>query len=212
MKEDDAAYHRSVRNAILVLGAMVLTVASALVVPPLVNPVHEQFNGSASVASPYGFTLNLKLNATQPTTTSGLTMTARLNNTSNQIGNITAANRWPLSPRGLWTRICTSGWPVGVGVMAGYYTTDNFSLGSLVPIPMPLLACPVSIYTPKFFLLQAHGSVAIVNVNGALVEWNLTTTLELSGSRLSPQRGGVYTAIAADEWGDVAVAHFRVTS
>jgi hypothetical protein len=94
--------------------------------------------------------------------------------------------------------------------MAGYYTTDNYTLGSLVPVPMPLVGCPMMMGTPGFFLMQPRGSTAIVKVNGVLSEWNLTSSLSIRSSQLNSQRGGVYTAIAVDEWGDVAVAHFRV--
>lgn len=49
-----------------------------------------------------------------------------------------------------------------------------------------------------------------MKANGNLTEWNLTTTLALPGTEPGLQRGGVFTAIAVDEWGDMAVAHFRV--
>jgi hypothetical protein len=95
--------------------------------------------------------------------------------------------------------------------MAGYYTTDNYSIGSLVPLPPPLVSCPITIGTPGYFLLQPRGSAAIVKVNGSLAEWNLASTLGLASSQFGSQRGGVYTAIALDEWGDLAIAHFRVS-
>jgi hypothetical protein len=211
MAEVDASYRRSVRNTVIVIVALALTIAAALLVPPILNPIHEQFNNAASVDSPHGFSLTIKLNATQLTPTEGITVTAWINSTSNQIGNISAASHWPVGPQGLWTRICTNGWPLGVGFMAGYFTGDNYSLGSLIHVPMPLFGCPILISTPGFFLLQPHSSTAIVRVNGALAEWNLTSTLGLRSSQLSPQRGGVYTAIAVDEWGDVVLAHFRVS-
>lgn len=211
MTEEDASYRRSVRNTIVVMAAMVMVIAAALFIPPLVSPLHEQFNNVSSVESPYGLSLTIRLNGTKPAAGEGETVTAWLNSTSSQVSNITAATSWPMGPQGLWTKTCTNGWPLGVGIMAGYYTTDNYSLGSLIQVPMPLLNCPMMMGTPGFFLMQPHGSTAIVKVNGALADWNLTTTFGVGGSHLSSQRGGVYTAIAADEWGDVAVAHFRVT-
>ncbi len=210
MGQDDAAYRRSVRNTIMVIAVMAVIIAAALFIPPLVSPVHEQFNSATSVASPYGLSLNLKLNGTQLAVGQGEAITAWLNGTSSQVANISAADGWPLGPKGLWTRICTNGWPLGVGFMAGYYTSDNYSLGSLVLVPMPLPPCPEQIGPPSSFLLQSRGSTAIVKLNGNLTEWELTTTLALSGTQPSLQRGGVFTAIAVDEWGDVAVAHFRV--
>jgi len=210
MAEDDAAYRRSVRNTVIVIAAVVVIIAAALFVPPLVSPVHEQFNGTTSVASPYGVSLNLRLNETQLSAGQGETITAWLNSTSSQVANVSAASNWALGPQGFWTRVCTGGWPLGVGLMAGYYTTDNYSLGSLIPLPAPLMNCPIIMGTPGYFLLQPRGSTAIVKLNGSLAEWNLTVTLGLSGSQLSAARVAVYTAIAVDEWGDLAIAHFRV--
>jgi len=210
LTEDDASYRRSVRNTMIVIAAMVAVLAAALVIPPLVSPLHEQFDSTSSVVSPYGVSLTLRLNGTQLVSGRGESLTAWLNSTSSEVANITAAAGWPLGPRGLWTRVCTDGWPLGVGLMAGYYTTDNYSLGSLLPLPAPITNCPLIPGAPGFFLMQPRGSTAIVEVGGELSEWNLTSVLGIGGSQLSPQRGGVYTAIAVDEWGDVAVAHFRV--
>lgn len=207
---EDASYRRSVRNTVAVIAIMIGVIAAALFIPPLANPAHEQFESSASVASPYGFSLNLSLNGTRIGTGQAQVVRAWLNSTSPQVANITAASAWPLGPDGLWTRICTNGWPLGVGVMKGYFAADNYSLGSLIHVPMPMVGCPIQNSAPGFYLLQSHGSTAIVKVGGALTEWNLTSTLGLASSQLNSQGTGVYTAVAVDEWGDVAVAHFRV--
>jgi hypothetical protein len=189
---------------------MVFVIIAALVIPPLVNPPHEQLNSFSSVASPFGLILSLEINGTQLAAGQGESLTAWLNSTSSEVANVTSASSWPIGTQGLWTRICTSGWPLGVGIMAGYFTSDNYSLGSLVRVPMPMIGCPVMLGTPGFFLMQPRGSSAIVKVNGALATWNLTSALGVGGSLMSSQRGGVYTAIAVDEWGDIALAHFRV--
>ncbi len=211
MAEDDKAYRRSVRNMVFVLAAIVLTVFAAIFIPPIVNPLHEQFNQSGYSDSVYGFRLTILLNATQLASNGGVAVTAWLNNTSSETNNVTAASQWPAGLQGLWTRICTNGWPLGVGVMPGYFTQDNYTRGSLIRVPVPLIGCPVSIYTPTFFLMQPGSSTAIVRLNGVLSDWNLTTTLSLGSAQLSRNAGsGVFTAVAADEWGDVAIAHFRI--
>ena len=210
MTADDVSYRRSVRNTIIVIAVMVTVIAAALFMSPLVDPLHEQFNSTTSIASPYGLSLNLRLNGTQLSVGNGERITAWLNSTSSQVASVAAADSWALGPQGLWTRICTNGWPLGVGYMAGYYTTDNYSLGSLVPVPMPVVGCPVQTGAPDYFLFQSRNSTAIVSLNGVLAKWNLAATLAIGGPQLGLQHGGVYTAIAVDEWGDVAVAHLRV--
>lgn len=114
--------------------------------------------------------------------------------------------------QGLTTGICTNGWPVGVGIMPGYSTQDNYTLGSLIVAPNPLLACTVPLPAPRFFLMQPGSSAAIVRLNGLLSEWNLTTTLALGSSQLGRnQSSEVFTAVASDEWGDIAIAHFHIS-
>ncbi len=197
---------------VVVLAAIVLTAFATIFIPPIVNPVHEQFSQTGYSDSVYGFRLNLLLNGTQLAAGHGISVTAWLINTSSGINNVTAASQWPVSLLGLWTRICTNGWPVGVGVMPGYFTTDNYTRGSLIRVPSPLLACPILRDTPAFFLMQPKGSTAIVRLNGVLSDWNLTSTFALGSVQLARnQSGGVFTAVAADEWGDVAIAHFRIS-
>lgn len=211
MAEDDAVYRRSVRNTVIVITAMIVVIAAALIVPPLVSPAHEQFNSVTSVASPYGLSLSLRLNETQFAAGQGVAITAWINSTSSEVANISAASTWALGPRGFWTKVCTNGWPLGVGLMAGYFTTDNYSLGSLVPLPSSLVGCPISAGTPSYFLLQPRGSIAIVKLGGSLAQWNLTTVLQLSSNQLTSQRSVVFTAITVDEWGDLAITHLRLS-
>ncbi|MDV3277269.1 MAG: hypothetical protein LYZ69_02235 [Nitrososphaerales archaeon] len=210
--QEDREYSRNARNMAIILAAIVLVIFAAIFVPPLVNPVHEHFERSASVTSPYGFTLNINLNTTSLSGTEEVSISGWANNTSSEILNATAANQWAVSPNYLWTRICTNGWPIGVGLMRGYYTFDNYTLGTFVPLVRPMIACPVSMYTPSSFLMQPHSSLAIVRLNGSLAEWNLSTTLTYGNPPYMSQLSGVYTAIAADEWGDVAIVHFRFSA
>lgn len=206
--EDDRAYSSNVRNMVLVLAAIVIVIFAAIFIPPLLNPIHEQFVPSASTNSAYGFSLNLLLNSTDLPPGGWVSMRAWLNSTSPQIDNITAANQWPVNPNSLRTGNCTLGWPLGVGVLRGYYTTDNYTLGSPVSLPRLVFACPLIAYSPpSYFLLQSHGSTAVVRLSESLAEWDLRIVMPFGGSYAET---GVYTAVAADEWGDVVVVHFRV--
>lgn len=212
MSEDDAAYRRSERNMALVLAAIATIIFAAILVPSVLNPVHEGFASTGSTASPYGFTLNLRLNATSLGPAAAISITAWLNSTTPQPNNLTAASHWPIGPGGLWTRPCTSGWPLGVGVMRGYYTPDNYSSGSLVYLPVPLVSCPVGSQMPSFFVFQPFGTAALVELGGSALRWDLQSTLSFVPARLAvPPQPGAYTAVAADEWGDIVLAHFRIS-
>ncbi len=208
--DDDRAYRKSVRNMSVLLAAIVITVFAALIITPFLNPLHEQFPNSASVDSPYGFAISVTLNATQLGPGRYVSITAGMNSTSPQIENVTAQSAWAVDPNRLWGRLCTSGWPMGIGVMQGYYSEGNLSVGTLIGLPQPFVLCPVLRGTPSYFLLQPHGSKAVVSLNGTLEFWDLQTTLDFgSGSLGQGQRlGGVYTVVLADEWGDVVLLHF----
>jgi hypothetical protein len=210
LSDDDAAYRRSVRNMSLVLAAIVLVVFAAIFVPPLFIPPGKHFYTSSTVLSPYGFDLVLQINATQLKSGDHLQISAWANSTSSQILNVTAKDNWPLNQNGLWGRICTAGWPIGIGVIQGFYTNDNYTRGTLIPIPQPL--CPVSSATPQYFLLEPHTTAAIASINGTLVHWTLQADLVFGGAGFgSGATRGVYTVVAADEWGDVTFLYFTMT-
>ncbi|MDE1853409.1 MAG: hypothetical protein KGI38_06650 [Thaumarchaeota archaeon] len=221
MSSDDAAYHRSVRNMSLVLAAIVITIFAAIFVPPYVNPNHDVFQSSVSMDSPFGFTLHLTINTTSPAPGSGVLIMGWLNSTSGSVENLTTANSWALDQNGLRGKICTSGWPIGVGVMKGHYTQDNYTLGTLIPLPRPLVSCPVQAAGPSYFLLkpQPHSSQAFVEIGGVPQVWTIQTSYAFGyapneglpgGSGPNQLPSGVYTAVVADEWGEVLTTNFLV--
>jgi hypothetical protein len=210
--DDDAAYRKSVRNMSVVLALIIMTVFAAIFIPPYFSPAHIKYQSSVSLDSPFGFTLHLKLNTTSMPRTGSILLTGWLNSTSSGIQNITAANAWALSQSRLWGRICTTGWPIGLGVMAGHYTNENYTLGTVIPIPMPLLACLIYADPPHYYLLEPHSSNALVMVSGNPTVWNIQTSLLFRMNYMVSQlHPGVYTAVVADEWGDVLTTNFLVT-
>ena len=209
--EDDIVYRKSVRNMSVVIAAIVLTVFAAIFVPPFLSPHHNVFQSSVSFDSDYGFTMHLTLNSTSVSQTGGILVTGWVNSTSSSVENVTAANAWALPQSRLWGKICISGWPIGVGVMKGHYTQDNYSVGQLILVPHPLSACPEQAATPPYFLFEPHSSRALVTLRGNPAFWIIQTSLAFrqyqSGNNLQP---GVYTAVLADEWGDVLTSNFLV--
>lgn len=211
MDPDDVAYRKSVRNMGVILAVIVVTVFAAIFIPSYVSPLHNVYQSSVTLGSPAGFTMHLTLGATSMPTAGSVLITGWVNSTSPSPENITAADLWALPQNRLWGRICTSGWPIGVGVMKGHYTQDNYTLGSLIPLSEPLVSCPVQLSTPSYFLFEAHSSKALVDIAGTPAIWTIQSALSfrgyLPGNSLQP---GVYTAILADEWGDVLTSNFMV--
>jgi hypothetical protein len=218
MDPDDVAYKKSVRNMSVVLAAIVITIFAALFIPPYVFPAHDTFQSSATVNSAFGFSLNLQINATHLPPGDELSISGWLNNTSSQIDNVSAADSWGVSQGMLWPGSCAEGWPIGLGVMEGHYTQDNYTLGTLIPVPLPV--CPVSVGTPSYILLEAHSSRALVDLGGTPQFWTIQSNYTFAyspgeglpgGGATGQLPAGVYTVVLADEWGDVLTTNFLVS-
>jgi hypothetical protein len=212
MDSDDAAYRRSVRNMSLVLAAILVTIFAAIFIPPYLNPPSGAFPQSVSYDSGFGFTMHLTVNHSSSSPTRGVLLQGWVNSTSPSIDNVTAANQWAFPQSLLWTRPCTAGWPIGVGVMQGHYTQDNYTLGTLLPLGSGASACPKLSPSPTSFSFEPQTSKALVVLGGTPVFWVIQTSLNYTGTtpgyQLPP---GVYTAVLADEWGDVLTANFRAS-
>ena len=208
---DEGAYNKSVRNMVAVLAAIVITAFAGVLIPPYLFPTHNSYQQAVSADSPVGFTMHLTLNATSVSRQGAIFITGWVNSTSPSVDNITASNSWGVSTSQLWTRPCTNGFPIGVGVMQGHYTEDNLSQGTFLPIPSPLFSCPISASAPQYFLLEPHSSKALVTVGGTPALWVIQTSLGFrftsAGQVLPP---GTYTAVFADEWGDILTSIFGV--
>jgi hypothetical protein len=216
--EGDETYRSSVRNMVFILIAIVLVIFAAIFVPPVLNPLHEQFSREASTTSLHDFALNLELNTTRTVSGDFIAFTIWINNTSRQVNNVTAANSWPAT--NLTTiSSCEPALPISLGVMKGYFTTDNFSLGSIFPLQHTSPPCLVETGAQapplSYFLFQPYGPIALVRVSGSIIQLNVTTTIPSNGYIVGGNTvpfSGVFTAVGADEWGDVVLTHFMTTS
>jgi hypothetical protein len=208
MDPDDLAYKKSVRNMSVVLAVIVITIFAALVASPYLFPTTSTFQTSTTFVSAFGFTLYLRINTTTLAPDGNLQINGWLNSSSGSVSNITAADTWGIGPANLWTAACTSGWPIGVGVIRGHYTQDNSTFGTLYPIPIPAYKCLVGNPAPNSFLLEPHSSKALVTLNGTPQYWVLQSNYTLNTRGFPP---GTYTAVLADEWGDVMTTNFIVS-
>ncbi len=206
--EDDAAYRRSVRNVSGLLVVVVIVVLAGLVLPSYLGPGAGALPTSNLAYGVNGLTLSISVNATRAFAPSNVSITVWINGTSS-IDNVTTQDSWAVDQSRLWERPCTFGWPIGIGVMHGYYDQYNYTLGTLLPLKQPYTDCPTSPATPQSFLVQPDGSEAIASINGSLDAWNLQTTLVIGKASFaqSLQIGGTFTVIGADEWGDVAILY-----
>lgn len=207
----------------IILAVIVIVVFAAIFVPPYISPLHDVFQQSVSLGSPAGFTMYLTINTTSIPPGGSVLVEGWVNSSSPTVENLTSASEWAFQQNLLWGTVCTAGWPIGIGVMEGHYTQDNYTLGTLINMSQPQPTCPVSA-PPQFILLypSPHSSEALASVNGNPVRWLLQTELTFSGGSLgaASQAGspgpnelppGVYTVVLADEWGDVLTNDFLVS-
>jgi hypothetical protein len=211
MDSDDIAYRKSVRNMAFVLAAIVITIFAAIFVPPYVNPPHNAFQRSVSYDFGSGLTMYLNLNSTTLAPAGHILFTAWVNSSSDSVESLTAADSWAFPQSSLWEQQCTYGWPVGIGVMSGHYTQDNYTLGTLLRPSVSPIQCPPS-GSPQYFLFYPHSFEALASINGNPYRWTIRMSLSFGSEALSPSGlpSGVYTAVFADEWGDVLTANFQV--
>ncbi|HYC26820.1 MAG TPA: hypothetical protein VEB67_02215 [Nitrososphaerales archaeon] len=221
MSDDDAAYKKSVRNMSIVLAAIVITVFAAIFIPPYLNPAHDEFQKSVSLGTGQGFTLYLDINSTALSPSNSLNVTAWEVSTAPAISNVTALSNWSVPVSDLYTSNCFHGWPIGIGLMQGHYDQDNYSLGSMIPLTYVAAGCAQSQGTsspPQWFAFEPDTSDVIASQGGTLVHWTLLSqfTFNHSSSSIFDGNGvlapGVYTVVAADEWGDVLTTNFTVSA
>jgi hypothetical protein len=208
---DDKEYRRNARNMAFVLAAITLVIFASIFIPPIINPVHEQFSPEASANSPYGFSLNLSINASHVVSGGHITFTVWINNSSRQVNNVTAQDNWPVTNLGALS--CAADLPMRVGVMKGYYTEDNLSVGQVLPLSFLQPPCPVGpgFASTPYFLLQPLGSEALVQSTQGIERVNISATASSNryiDGGATTTFAGVFTAVAADEWGDSVTTHF----
>ncbi len=206
---NDAAYRKSVRNMSLVLAAIVITVFAAIFIPPYLFPSHNVFQKSVTLDSPIGVALHLEVNATSIPQGGSVLLTGWLNSTSSSLENITVASAWGVPRDSLWGPFCNPSWPLGVGLMKGHYTNDNYTLGTLLPL-YSITLCPLQMGAPSYLIFEPHSSRVLFTVKGSPGTWDLVTSFTMSPQAVGSLQPGVYTAVFADEWGDVLTTNFQV--
>ena len=177
---------------------------------------------STSVASPAsGLELTLALNGTSISTGEEITATATDVNTMTTANNVSAAKEWPIG--NLAVGPCGPlNTPVGIAVLSGYYDAANVTSGKALQIYNPgIYACPAILAGIDGFLFQPSSDNATVYGScGSAACFNETAsaTVSLTGywtggpSTFTSFPSGVYTAVAGDEWGGLAILHFTVAA
>jgi hypothetical protein len=144
-------------------------------------------------------------------------------NTLNLVNNISTANDWQYSPTSLTHNPCGATGAVGVAIFSGYYTLSNFTSAKALPLYNTTQGFSCTVSAPNGYYMfnpQSSDAVIVVShsyvINPSLTTFQYETKGYWSSSSNNPTfknfPQGNYTALAADEWGKVALVHFTVSS
>jgi DNA-binding transcriptional ArsR family regulator len=177
--------------------------------------------------------LTVSVNSTVVATNQTVTVGVFVSNVLTHFNNITASNQWGYAfPTGLCGK--TFGplidWaPYNLALFSGFYTLANVSEGT----PIPIYYQPPANYTGPYFCplimvgitsfdfypssgtavvnRQVSQSPAEVDTIGATLTLGVGTTSNSGWGYPVTFSPGVYTVLAGDEWGQLAVIHFVVS-
>jgi hypothetical protein len=160
---------------------------------------------SASTLDP---TTGLSLNLNLSTNSNGwVILTVYESNTLDRANNVSAAQSWPRNTslfRWVQEPYEENVGMAGYEILQGNYGLSNFTQGTALWLQPPpsLLGCCGEAQLPTSYAFQPLGEANVLS--GSFVGYFV------GGSTYTPLYPGIYTVLAGDEWGDVAILHFIV--
>jgi len=174
--------------------------------------------------STIGLQLRVILNSSKLMTGEGIRVSITEMNILNSTNNVTASNSWPLN--GLALGPCgTVNYPIGIGIFQGYFTGSNISsAGKPLSIYNPgEYMCPMILTNTGSYEFQPMSDSAQVSgscTSGSCFQLDITSRIDaggywnlgLGGRTFENFPPGTYTVIGGDEWGQLVILHFVVSS
>jgi hypothetical protein len=164
------------------------------------------------VASQYGLQLQLSINAAQVATGGTIQVNVTELNTLGQENDVNKSSDW-LVPVALSACPNTNVQPFGIAVYKGYYTAQNVSLGTQVPT-FPPTVCPLYERLVTGYLFEPHSDLATVLPGSGATPMSASIDVVngtlAGGGQEQPLDPGLYTLVAADEWGSLAILYFQI--
>jgi hypothetical protein len=183
---------------------------------------------SATTTAPdqgLGIQLVLSVSPSQGPRATSYLVNATVWNTLPRPNNVTGVGDY----HGVQTNPLCNTAPVTFEVLRGYYTLSNFSSGAALSIHgVQNMMCVVPASALSYYVFQPNSDVFTGPAASQAVAGQATTTSMItrsataaaslvniySGGLSDPQPfpPGTYTVLAADNWGQLALVHFAVTS
>ena len=169
--------------------------------------------------------LSLELSAAQVESTPGhLRITTSVFNARNSINSVTVESAWPYPPDSLNpNNPCGTPGAVGFGISRGYYDQSNYSAASMLLLynANAFYGCTTNVFPSGGYYSFSPNSdvVEIFSLQGKKYyaeSFSLSSAVggyyEPGSSSYHVFSAGKYTIVAADEWGQVALLHFNISS
>jgi hypothetical protein len=167
---------------------------------------------STYAGSPGDLQLRLSMNTNDTYVGDTIQVNVSEFNTLSSTDNVTKSGDWQIQAA-LSSCPNTNVQPFGIALYRGYYTTQNVSQGTQLPI-FPPTACPDYVRLITGYLFLPDSDLATVVPGSGLTA--MTGIVEIvNGTAVGGGQGmllnpGLYTVVAADEWGALAFLHFQV--
>ncbi len=206
-----------ISGLVLVAAVSVLAVAvGALVVAmPLWARSGAATNVQTTTDKSLGISLTLSVTPQNGPSGSTFQINATVSNILPRANNLTGINNY----RGVEGNPVCKFAPIAFEVLRGSYTASNFASGTAVNIHGPqAYMCVIGASDLGYYVFQqksdvftgsAIGGTPLTRAAHASVDVSQQWSKDLSDS--GPLAPGVYTVVAADNWGQLAVAHFTVS-
>ena len=179
---------------------------------------------NSTTSTSLGLSLTLSLNTTQLEAGHAINISADIRNILPVVNNVTGASDWASPVFRDWMASTPCPYFAYVLAFSGYYTQGNISSATPLQISPPGLIVPCPAFLAGYYLFQPSsdeapffGGEAVLPMRAVAIVSGYYTpgqsynySLPSGGISPTPFPAGVYTVVAGDEWGQMAVAHFSV--
>lgn len=152
----------------------------------------------------------------------GLNITVALFNNESHFLMVNVSDNWPYflgEQNSMTMGPCGGNLPFGIVILNEDYNLTTYSQGSPLTIYEPgIYMCPVEYPISSYEFLPLSNHTLLISSENPPINYTLESSIFLNGSwfyvgnqlefrNFSP---GIYTVVAADEWGAVQIVHFSV--
>jgi hypothetical protein len=198
--------------AVSILAVVVRAVAVAV---PLWGSPGTTTSTQTTTDKSLGISLTLTVTPQSGPTGGTFQINASVLNTLPRVNNVTGVNDY----RGVSGNPVCNFAPIAFEVLRGSYTASNFASGTVVNIHgVQNYMCVIGASDLKSYAFQAKSDVFTGTASGgapitraAHVSVDVSQQWSKDLTSRGPLAPGVYTVVAADNWGQLAVVHFTVS-